>query len=111
MPITCLLTVAQFNCLWSLRACKINSIVVANYMKLRVRVRAFRVYVRAHCRKVGANMLIKFTYAELVQLAACLAIMDSVYGNDVIVELKQKIDGCIEYMDNAPVTAIYGNLF
>lgn len=56
-------------------------------------------------------MLIDFNYSELMQIAACLSIMDSVYGNDVIVDLKTKVDGCIEYMDNAPVTAIYGNLF
>lgn len=56
-------------------------------------------------------MLVKLDYSELVQIAACLAIVDSVYGNDAIINLKQKIDGCIEYMDNAPVTAIYGNLF
>lgn len=56
-------------------------------------------------------MLIKLSYMELLQIASALTTIESVYGTTAVTPLREKVEKAMEYMDNAPITDIYTDLF
>lgn len=55
-------------------------------------------------------MLVNFSYSELLQISSALNTIDSVYGNDCVKPLLEKVNNVMDYMDTAPITDIYPHL-
>jgi len=52
-------------------------------------------------------MFINFSYCELCELKACLAHIETVYANGKTVNLQNKIDEILHFMDTAPISQVY----
>lgn len=55
-------------------------------------------------------MLVNFSYAELLQISSALNTVNTVYGNDCVKPLLDKVNNVMDYMDTTPVTDIYPHL-
>lgn len=52
-------------------------------------------------------MLVNLSYNELLQISSALATIENVYGNGTFYDLLVKVNDCMAFMDNAPITEVY----
>ena len=52
-------------------------------------------------------MYFKVSYEDLLLISSALTTIENVYGNGTTIDLQDRIESCMNAMDNAPITELY----